>query len=510
MSITIDTSPDAVALAKNDLIYKLSTNNLYAGNGDEAIHSWELTGFPANLDTFDLSWFGGAISLTFTFRNVVGDSGLDLPTGSGNLTNYITDTLIPALKENYLLDRDFRIYFLINKIIFESRVKSPDFDLIYQSNPYGWDNGFVQTQAGIDPELRPGFRMLVQLNYRWLGEQDWRTAELERTPAEDVALINLKSVLSNLKKHSVPDLTGQVVVNEDDRILEYFIRYGEAFGEPLVVQRMKADSVKLALRAGFNQLDFEDLVLADSFLNFLTSRETARIRENQPYYLSFFNNTQNSAWELKVDLMENGESFNLRTLYSFNCPNNGLRRLPVNYSKAIDGVNLNGHTVTQIRYFLLEQGELEPDGHIINLYIDRNSHPDEIYLLYVNHWGCFETVFFCGEITENTLVFEDSAELIDDPETPNKTRMPAVFNKKYQRQLVIHSGYLSRDESESINDLINSDMIWLINEEVLIPVSVKPDNHPVTSTNNMKDHAYTLTLILNSEQNFSDVGNRIL
>lgn len=508
MAITVLQSPAAVGFAKNELLYELRTNNILQTGGLEASHNLEMTGFPAQGDTFQLAWNNGLINLEFEFDGTPDDSGLQLPTGSGVLNDYLDDELIPALRSNYLLNRDYSIYRSGSRIYFAARLTGPEYDLNFIADNYAWNNGFTQSFSGISSVERPNFRFLMQLFFRWVGDADWNTLEWERIPIDRISFFDVSRVIGTLEKLLLPAPDRNTIMNINAQVIEYYVAVAEKFGDDSVVQKLTTLDTLRALPGGWNDRDFKAFGPGPDLDKFLTHRRNVRIRPGQPLFLSWYNNHANTDWYFEVDYLSYGQSVHSDVLYDFSCNQGECRLFPCSYELAMDGQAL-AEEITGLRFWIRDQALQDPTTEAISFTIDHGQAMDEIVLAYKNGMGFFETVAFTGTIQQLTEVTHAEAEVEPEYQASYENMRNPVINKKRIQSLVLHTGYLGTSEAEVFVDLLMSNMVWLIVNNSYWPCNIAAGKHGVRETDSGARNSYAVEVTLIQDKNYSDVGDRI-
>ncbi len=394
MALTIEHSPEEVSLSRNPVVYEFRTNNLYSNAGREASHFWQFSALPNAGDQARFQWLDGAVDLTFTFDPSPDDSGLELPTGAGTVISYLATVLIPALRLNYYIDRDFNLSQSNDRIFFDAKEKGPAYDILFTSGIFNFS--FTVSQAGISPVERPNFRLLLSILYRYRGASDWERVEWERVPIDNRVAFDISPLIGALDKMILPPANASTVQSLNAQMCEFQVATAEAFGSPVSVKRLSLQGQALALNGGYSEQDrLEHSFIADWVPNFLTWKESFKVTHDQPAFLGFLNNTIYTNFWVIIKLFGASGSLGERVAISFSAQKNDLKMIPCHYSLAIAGQNL-AEEVQYYEVWVQRQNTTQLISNKIRFDVRTNPGIDTIFIAYKNSFGVMETASFIG------------------------------------------------------------------------------------------------------------------
>lgn len=512
MSVSVEHSPAAVSLAKNPVVFELESDNVFSSVGTSARHRMEITALPTNGDTWNFKWLNDGIDLTFTFTSgSLGTSGLNLPIGGANANEFVDDFLLPALRNNYYINRDFTVYRNAGFTYWEAREPGTAYDISFTSGNQAWNNGFVQDRAGVDKAARDNFRIVLELYLRYSGDSNYVRLERNKVPFENKVVFDLSETLRTRTKFLLPEPDRLTTLDTDVQNTEYYVRYGEAFGNPLQVQRMRQGDELRSIVGGLNLRDSRALTFLDDLTDdFLTWNKAPKIREDQPYFLTWLNNTIYTGFWLMMDLFEqDGTLISQRLVINFSLPEKHQITLPAHYTRAITGASLNGKTVDHYDVYLQRAGTTLLVSSKITVKINREPLPDVAYLAFRNNLGALDFFVMRGEKSVMALLSQEVSKLQEQYDDDYTAIGDAVYNTRLVESMKLHTGFLTKDESYAFIDFLSSEQRYLLVGDVYMPVNVEGSDFTIASTNSDTNNSHTIIVSLKEEENFSDAGNRI-
>lgn len=509
MALTVLHSPEAVSLSRNPIVYEFSTNNLLSNAGQGASHYWQFSALPNTGDQARFQWLDGAIDLTFTFDPSPDDSGLELPTGTGTVVSYIANVLIPALKRNYYIDRDYNLSQSNDRIFFDAKQKGPAFDILFTSGNFNFS--FVVTQAGVNPVERPNFRLLLAIFYRYRGASNWERVEWERVPINNKVAFDVSPLLQALDKIILPAPNMMTVQDLNDQVCEFQVSAAEAFGSPVSVQRLTEQGLALALNGGYSEQDkLEHSFMADWAPNFLTWKSTFKVTTDQPAFLGFLNTTVYTNFWVIVKLYGANGSLGERAALTFTAQEHDLKMIPAHYDFAIDGQSLD-EEVLYYEVWIQRQNTTQLITNKIRFSLRLEATIDTIILAYKNGFGVLETASFVGSKELNTEVKAMISQSKRSYDTTYSDSGLSTYQLNKQDSFIVRSGYLSSDEIHRLQDLLLSTERFIVMGQDYVPVHIENfEKVPTYQSRNKSLYTLELVLRLIPDQNFSYAGNRIV
>lgn len=511
MAIIVDNQPKNFELSRNPIVFELRTNNLIQTGGVASHHKLEFVGLPPNGDTWNMKWLNNAIDLDFSVADTPDNSGRQVTTGSGGIVDYIANVFIPELKQNFYLNRDFDIWQSGTTVYFTAWVKSPDYDITYTSGAQTWNNGFIQINAGALEVERPDFKIGIEVFTRNKGVGDYTRRFRERSPIDNEVPFDISALLRDYDQVILPAIPISSIQDVSAQLCEYYIRYGEIFGDPRLAQIFEQSSIKYASFGGLSERDRDGHSVNDDHLpNFLTYRTAQDIYTEQPSYLHFFNSTGFTAFDVMIDLYQDGQVIDSRIAFNLNAAANTLKMIPSDYATAINGVTLNGALPDYYEIYLYQDGTTTQVGNTIGFNVIRKSQLDQVYVAYQNSFGVLETFPFIG-ISENRASIQSNfAKTLPAYNDAYTNKSDVIYQLDINDQLVLRSGYMSKANIRLLQDLVASRRIYLIADD-FIPIRIS-ESQELTKAVSQKNTLYSLELTaqLITEENSSNVKGSII
>ena len=509
MALTIQHSPEAVNLSRNPIVYEFSTNNFFSNAGQISRHYWQFTNLPNAGDQARFQWLDGAIDMTFTFDATPNDSGLELPTGSGTIVSYIANVLIPALRLNYYIDRDFNISQSNDRVFFDAKEKGPSYDILFTSGNFGFS--FFVSQAGVSPVERPNFRLILTILYRYRGAANWQRVEWERVPIENRVAFDISPLLSALDKMILPATNLMTVLDLNSQMCEFEVSAAEAFGSPVSAQRLNNQGQALALNGGYSEQDkLEHSFVADWAPSFLTWKSSFKVDIDQPAFLGFLNTTIYTNFWVIVKLYGVNGSLGERVALSFSAQEYDLKMILAHYDFAINGQSLD-EEVLYYEIWVQRQNTTQVISNKMRFNLRLENSIDTIHIAYKNGFGVLETSSFIGAKELSTQVKALVSQSKKAFDTTYQESGFSTYQISKQDSFMVRSGYLTSDEIHRLQDLLISSQRFLIVGQQYIPVHMDSfDKVPTYQSNNTTLYTLELELKLIPDQNFSYAGNRIV
>lgn len=506
MSLTVTRVPGDQNLAKNPVVWELTTDNEYSTAGVVVNQTVEFDVIPSDGDTLTLEWLNGGRDITFTFKDSPDDSGLQLDRSGAhaNVASYILNLLLSELRANYLINKDFEVSYLASdKVLFVAKEAGDDYEFTLSSSGV-YSPTFTATQSGVDPVIRDNFRVVAELAARYNGDAAWQKAELELVPVESECIFNFQHLLQAFDKLVLPSLSAIIPVDASAQVIEFQTRFAEAFGTTISVQRSLQYDTKYGVYGGFDLRDrlgvnFESAVLPE----FLTHRNNTIIRENQPYFLTYWNgDTELTSEGVTANFTYTDGTTATKTLYSKTFLAYGLYLLPVSHT-ILDAAADAGKVV---KTAIIKTGGQQSG---VRLNIDRKNVKSETIIAYRNAYGVLETECFTGEVLKTFETESQSAEVWRRWDAAYQEARMINYGGKQVYGLEVNSGWFSKDRAELLADLLSSDRHYLVLNNKYLPVRLKANDYELNQTRRGSFNSFKLELLFIEDKNYSDVGDRI-
>ena len=420
MALTVTKSPSQVIPAKNQCDIEVTTNNVVTAAGSKALAIIQISKTPT---TGFLTIANNLFSQSFTFETTPNTSGLELPRNSAALDSnvYANTILIPALLNNYYINRDYTIEL--------NSVSPSTFMLLFTARQNGaaytlTTNGTVASYsailntAGTDKAIRPNFRVFMDV----FAEKNMLQNDFELVyPGEGVpdnsgkVGFDLNPILESITSYSIPPFedAGVFFLNKMKR---FYVKFCEVFGTPPTPQRYyrwpTTEGVyATAFYAAAKNNSYPFSTFGNSYFKTAMPNGSIVLHPQQKQYLTFFNTNPASEGvgyffkiTVKLYYTDGTESswidyqsdvIHDETPLSYS----NYLTIDVGYSQLrIDTLKASGKTVE--RYEVKSGGVLEEDAQLetpaFGFKVEQDAQRYPRYFLFINSYGFPETVYFYG------------------------------------------------------------------------------------------------------------------
>ena len=510
MALTFLNEPPAANLVKNPVVYEMSTNNRLSTVGVKVEQSILFDQIPAANDTLTLEWLDATRDLTFTFKVNPNDSGLELKIGSfATVQEYIEDMLLDELRKNYFINNEFDLsYLATDKVLFAARKTGVNYAFTL-SKTGTFSPTLDVFQQGVDAVPRENFRILSQVQARYQGDTVWDELELELLPVEEQVIFDLHHVLVAYDKMRLCPTLRTTPLDINNQVIEFKANFAEAFGTSLAIQANTFKPLRYGIYGGYNlrdrlSADFN----TDYSREFLTHRYAQRIRQGQPYFVYYWHTAAADDMLCRAKLLFTDGTNETVTLHTLTCAQYALRCFPVGYA-ILNAAQSASKTLAGAEVFMQEDGGSWVNTSVV-LTVDYEPKQDEIYLAYRNSLGMCEVVAFTGEAS---LLLEAEKEHYNLYQKHNANAQIPRFtelNVEHHYGLELNSGFMGANEAEYMPDLLTSDLVFILVNGQYVPCRLEFNEQTIRRTNSDTNNSFSLKVILTKDQNYSDVGARII
>lgn len=463
-NVIFSKQPDKLSFAKNDLIWRMYTNNAVEESGMAG--SWNLlfgATLPVEGDIIKFSFMN--YDLQFTFSDTDDESGLILPLrGSDSLADWF-DKIIEAFESNYTFNEFF--YFLnasaASTIIIYSRNKGTFYDL--DSVTEIADITFTEVDTPVDVVLRENYKLMVRVKYFYQvsGEQTIDAElRLPATTSDDFTtanfFLNVKPLVQSLCKatFTFPGETDIVIREKTDFLQKIFIEYAEAYDYEVKKLFNTKDDPVYIIPDGLDHITLSDnndndispqqwLMYRSDFLTFQPREKYVLL--NQPEFLSYIVVNDNvKSLILKAHITFVGGNETTVSIDTIGC----MKYDAFEFDLSLFRLNLHYYDPTgaetdpaEVEFWLENQ-----DGDAISVsrrYIITDETRYNRIFIARNALGCFDTIRMTGKASrESEIDSEITEQIYNDMDVSRTTfkRLTDVISE--QQKMTVNSGWLSK------------------------------------------------------------------
>lgn len=497
MALTINTDLKPWNPVRCPVIYQVTSDEYVQTAGQAPLHRMVFNGsdMPVAGDSIDIyidpnldGGYAGTLLVTLTAvaGTPSGNGNEFLEYTSGSVDDWITDELIPRLKENYYL----ATYFDINN----DTSNAVTFELtdLDQDPVMAYANGFTPTTStssmGATEVLAENFGLIFQL---WV-EDDYQSGDFVKVlqevyPANSKGSATFKphEVLRDELAPHMPSATMTTAVVMTKMARHFFIRTSEQYGDPVAQYPVTTSDTVLAHLAGrdevdrLNYPDWQDQLYpsanAHQFLTTWpnTSQESAkRITEAQREFLATLEPalgfTYNSV-KLKADLYFTDGTSSLANVLDTVTPSEEGR--PLLFAVGVEARSLAAiqpsKVIDHYNVYITVGVPISPGVYQDQRYserrwyrVDYRVHENYRQLHYFNSQGGVDTMALTGErsrkLQVQRMVSERHTEEIG---TLDDARDVEVRLSTLDQPMEVGTVYLNRDEAHAIRELYASERV---------------------------------------------------
>lgn len=293
MAVTNTVTPPSVVLAKNPVAFTFSTNQYKLTVGNKAFISL-IIGSPVAGQSFIIKYNGLIITMT-AVSGTPDDSGTQFPIRiGGESTIDYNNRLLPFLKQNYYLSRDFTLNFDPAFLTIYFRAK--DWGILDLITTTSLTSSTIGTAHETAPSYHENFKFVfdvfLEKNYGSAIYENIGNHELD-PDSNSTCVFDIKDIVSQYFELELPDLSINSPLKLTEIIKRFYINYSEKYGVIPVYKRVLSSSIFLALNGGIKKnewdVSFDLIAYLISNKKFLSWRPLTReISATQPEYLTFF------------------------------------------------------------------------------------------------------------------------------------------------------------------------------------------------------------------------------
>lgn len=505
MSINVVKEPATVDLSGSYLPLWLSSNDIYSSNGSAAELELTFSAIPSNGDDLTLSWNDGIDEVALGFSTAPNNTGEQIGITGASVADWLDNTCIPALQQNYDLDKHYTFSRSSNTLIITAKQVGTTYSLTVELNNTG---ATESNTAGVDPVFKSDFRILTILEYATMdAPSSIEVHEKVLNVVDDTAYFDLNDPLYYLHGKTLPDWNASAVKNTSANVLKYRPRYCEMYESESFTSKLQNGNWRYALPGGRQRERFIDnpnfftqwfntqqaVGTGDYISKFLTSRLNQKISQAQPVLLNYLHTLNRSTFIVKATLFYTDGTNSTATLYTVNpATHYNLYSIPVGYDRVESHIT-SGKTLSKYNIHIEEGAGLLSNTAVFT--IDTEPSPDEKYLLFQNSFGVHEVYRFRGVFEEFSKFKHDPANKVLKYPTSKTNRKATALNNQYQDSYLLNTGYLTADEIDFFREVANSPDVF-IGIDAWLPAMIKSAELPRAKTKSFKTNAATLEIQL--------------
>lgn len=409
MALTITKAPSQVIPAKNQCDIEVSTNAYVTAAGIAATAIIQLSSTPT---TGNLVIGNSVKSQTFTFETTPNTSGIQLPRNTGSLASdvFAETILIPALLNNYYLNRDYTIE--LNSfapstlmLLFTAKKKGAQYTI--SSSGTVTDYASISNTPGTDRAVQPNFRIFMDV----FAEQTPFQNDFDLVfPAEGIpdennkTGFNLQQVLEAITGYSIPPFTGAPIFVQD-QVKRFYIKFCEVFGANPAPQRYyrwptSESQYATALHAAARNSKYPFTTFGNPYYKTTMPSGAMVLHKQQKQFLTVYRNLFADDYYVDVKLYySDGTSSSIIQLF-YDSDVIGLTNRYVTFRCGysdldIDAIKASGKTV--VKYDVRISGStIDPQPEFFTFLVDNSIQRYPRYFLFINSYGFPETIYFQG------------------------------------------------------------------------------------------------------------------
>lgn len=421
MTLSLIKSPAAVSLAGNDILFKINTDNRYSSAGIKANLGLTWASGDVNGKVFTLSW--GNNEVDFTCATTPDGSGTQYPPYVSGDVNAWAESIVPYIRANYLLSRDFVISWnaAYNVIQIQAYYKGAEYSLTLDEGTSNVSEDI--NESGTDPVARDFYQLICAV---WLPGDDPEDyillGEDRLTPdADGNCSFKIQEYLKPEVSFSFqwPEGYDTFIFQNTGIIILFFVEYAETYDGEVKRLYSTENTVTYAFLGGIDRnrqadLNEQDKPFLDQLIyrkDFLTWQPREMIiNQYQPVKLSFLvwdENQTTLKLKIKVFFTDKTDTTVTKTI---SCTQYEVFECILSYQKL--GMGSYVKTVSYYEIWIDDQDNTRKSVSRY-FYIDYNYYEDERIFIFQNSLGCADVIRFTGITETNVELERTSAEKIN-------------------------------------------------------------------------------------------------
>ncbi len=473
MAVTPIIEPQQVAPARNPMLLKLLTDNLWSVVGVKAQDGPLFSAAPIDGDTFTISF--KTYSYTFTIKNAVspGDpyTWMRKKNTGETLSDYVTNIVLPTISKAYHIHQNYDLSLTLigsptpnlPQVIIRAKQTGSEWTIRNTVDPVTGriaENTDIRID-GVDGLRRENFKIYCDIYVQEVpGTGDFILAgSPEADPDEDgYASFRLDRYIT-FDRDDLPT-QGSYVSYNAKIIKPYYYVYGEKFGTPIAhsgILGLGPQSAKIALDGGFRFDRFPSYQMGDAFYDewvnaatnkFLTlAPRIQTICPQMPIWLYYYVHQGTSA-VLKGKIFYSDGTDSTESLLSFPAVYTQITALPVGLNQlgaALAFLDIDPDDVVAYELWI-EFDSSARRSESFTFLISDVQYEFNRFILFKNSLGGYDTLWCHGICEVGAEVDILSAKRNVPSLYDSSTRELLQYSKSYMESVKVSTGYKGRED----------------------------------------------------------------
>lgn len=474
MSVTLSSSPPALAFSGDKIFAGFTCENLFEAPPVKSINKLTLPGSPEIGSTFTIKWGNNTVIMKAAL--VPDDSGYQFLASTFGLI-FTPAAQLPYFKDNYLLSKDFILSENGSEIILEAKNPGAAYNLSIGNLTQG-STAAVKPNYGIQFRLYcenaagTGFEMIDESPLSVLVKSSSGYAE---APIGD----KIHTYVSQEIRKNYPDKPEADPLECKKSCRRYYFEFAESSGDPIIVRKVQTSPVytilhgalshKARLTKSLPALISPGELIEDRFLS--QAPLIVSTRSNQQQFLYFFNTRTTRSVRVKCKFyFRDNSNYNLnlatvelKTLhkYGFN----------VTFDKLFDSVLHAGKIVYKYEIYL-EAEDNSRVSEIRTFWMDYSPKRYIRYFLNYSSWGTMDSRMFYGKGTTEFEITQFEAEKAYSNTSDPMAGTSLVYNISLKSKYSLSTGFLSRSQLFWNRDFFLSELKYRVIKNLILPIKV--------------------------------------
>lgn len=460
-------SPGHYQLSKNPIVAQLQGTSFYSVNGSIQEVLYAFTAAATAGQTLIFTWPLDAVSMTCAASP--DDSGLQFKDNAAalSITDWVKQT-IDYINDNYKMSNNFIVDYLyfgsVDCIRLRTRTKDSNKQVTRTGTVSLTEAPFTSATSIVTV---PNYSMLLEV---WLeqvygGGTFDKVAELEMPPTNNpdpIAEFDLSKILSSYLDFDFP-LYGQDTITKcTHNQRNYYIRYAEKFGDPIVVKSLTKSANFKVLLAGVSYQDYPAsfdffanyFIAAKQWLSFGPSTRT--VTKTQQEYLYFMLAPSSARINLLVKIyFTDGTNSGTLALKIKNPATPGeIYILPTGYTQLGLDAHLSGKVAAKYDVWCTDAGGVisQTQTYVVNNDLQLDIHT----FLFVNSLSGVDTLLTTGQhITGTKTEISNTERTLDFDYDRTQGQLFQFFARKYN-VFTVNTGFKTKAEIDWFEELLLS------------------------------------------------------
>jgi len=477
MSVTLSLAPDQFSFSNDFITAEFLCTNYLLQAGRAAISTLKFNSFPAAGGSFILSY--GSYSIKLTSAVAPGIDGLEFPADAAN-----AGVILPYLRQNYLLNRDFNITASgTDSIVFTSKNKTIGLDIAVSSKVNA-DVIVTNTQLGLQDIKKSNysisFRLFIESIDNTAFVLAYESNLLMRNDRPGVAIAQIGDKLHQVIASDLMNFGIEIPTDQPLKCKKtcrrYYFEFAESFGDPITVQKLYTSTFFNVLFGGQsyqakNSLKLQALLNpgtqnSDRFLKQGSAIQYSR--EDQPQFLFFYNirNTA-AATKLLAKRYFNDGTTDTTTLSTFTLEQGMKYGFNVSYGSVFFQTNkMDQYEVYLVNSF--NERISEKQTYVIN----RDIVHFKRYFLNYSSWGSLDSRLFTGKLQNSFSLSYEKANRIQKPGYKLVDGASIIHSKSLIEKFKASTGFIDTSAISANKDFFLSLWVYRYSDQVILPIEI--------------------------------------